>query len=1537
MKSNEQGKKREKNNLQDIEASVLGKIMAAQNILFLLPTRKNIAEFFAKLIVAIPGVSSCSVCIGNSFSQEGVINNNECDKCKNNGTNGDESSTISKEFTCKLKELPNSYVYALETIDHRFGFFIFILNQKTLFELYKPFLCNLGNFIALSLENRLQKNNLEQTQHDLEKKIKERTSELQQVNIQLKKEIEEHIKTENALSESEEQFRFLFDTMVQGVVVQDFESRIVEANNAACEILGLTMNQLLGKTTYDPRWKLIHEDGSTLKPKEMPSNIALRTGNPVTDKLIGAYIPEKDIYHWILTNSMPKFREGNRKPYLTMTTFTDVTERKQAEHEHLAHLHFLESMDQINQAMQSSNNLEQIMSNVLDAVLTIFNCDRAFLAVPCDPKVSEFKIPMERTSPMYPGAFEREEIVPMSPAVQNLFQELLENPAPNEIFIGKGLDPDDVVWKTYEIKSQLAIALHPKVGKPWEFGLHQCSHKRVWTPQEKQLFREISRRLSDGLTSLLTYRNLQESEQRYKLVFENSPVSIWEEDFSEIKKFFNDLKSKGVDDIETYFSQYPETVQKCAELVKIVDVNQSALVLHEASTKKDLMTNLAHTFTEKSFETFSKELVCIWNGGTEMASDTVVNTLNGKRRDVTVYFSVCPEYEDTLSKILVSLIDITERKQAVEAIWKQEQKFRSLSENSPDNIMRYNKDCQLIYANSQPQTKDGYNESTYTGKTPLESNPNGLFDGGREEIVNFEAALKSVLSGNGTKDVEMHIPNGSGGFLTHTVRLVAEHDIEGNIIGALAFGRDVTEQQEVEQKLKLLNFALNNVHEEAYLINKEACFDYVNDASCHILGYSREELLTMKVTDIDPDFPLERWKEHWKEIKKHSSLIFESRHKKNDGFIYPIEISANFFEYNGRAYILALARDITERKQADEKLRDTARRLNEAQRLAHIGSWELDLVHDKLSWTDEIYRMFEIDPHKFGATYEAFLNAIHPDDLEAVNFAYTNSLKTKNPYSIDHRLLFSDGRIKYVHEQCETYFEGDKPIISTGTVQDITNRRLAEEALKESEWRYREIFNNVLDGLYLLEVTDDGHFRTIEVNPALEKITGVPRTFSIGKIQEEIVPPEVAAIVNAKYQHCIEAGIPIEEEVILDLPAGKRYFHSTLIPSSNEYGKIHRIVGISRDITERKESEQKLKLLNFALNNVYDEAYLIDEKACFQYVNDKSCQALGYNREELLALNKTDINPDFPMERWVKHWKDIMEHGSLLFEGRHKTKDGYIYPVEISANYFEYNGQGYNLALIRDITERKLAEKEIQRLNQDLEKRVIERTAQLEETNKELEAFSYSVSHDLRAPLRGIDGFSQVLLEEYKEKIDIQGQNYLQRVRNAAQRMSQLIDDMLNLSRISRGAMNIQRVDLGLIANEIANELHDSDPKRDVKFILQNKLIADVDGRLMRIVLENLLGNAWKFTSKQQKAIIEFGMFQKDEKNVYYVRDNGAGFDMKYAQKLFGAFQRLHSAQEFPGTGVGLATIQRIIHRHSGRVWAEGKVEKGATFYFTIP
>jgi light-regulated signal transduction histidine kinase (bacteriophytochrome) len=231
---------------------------------------------------------------------------------------------------------------------------------------------------------------------------------------------------------------------------------------------------------------------------------------------------------------------------------------------------------------------------------------------------------------------------------------------------------------------------------------------------------------------------------------------------------------------------------------------------------------------------------------------------------------------------------------------------------------------------------------------------------------------------------------------------------------------------------------------------------------------------------------------------------------------------------------------------------------------------------------------------------------------------------------------------------------------------------------------------------------------------------------------------------------------------------------------------------------------------------------------------------------------------------------------------------------------------------------------------------VRDRTAELEVANQELETFSYSVSHDLRAPLRSIDGFSRILLEDYRDKLDDEGKDSLKRVRAASQRMGELIDDLLKLSHASRTEIRRAEVDLTALASEVAAELTRAEPTRSVHWVIAPGLVATGDPQLLREVIENLLGNAWKFTGKRTDAVIEIGATNAEGMGAFFVRDNGAGFDMAYVGKLFGAFQRLHSTTDFPGTGIGLATVQRIIHRHGGRVWAESEGNRGATFYFTL-
>jgi signal transduction histidine kinase len=270
------------------------------------------------------------------------------------------------------------------------------------------------------------------------------------------------------------------------------------------------------------------------------------------------------------------------------------------------------------------------------------------------------------------------------------------------------------------------------------------------------------------------------------------------------------------------------------------------------------------------------------------------------------------------------------------------------------------------------------------------------------------------------------------------------------------------------------------------------------------------------------------------------------------------------------------------------------------------------------------------------------------------------------------------------------------------------------------------------------------------------------------------------------------------------------------------------------------------------------------------------------------------------------------------------------------ASHRRRQAEAANRELTKEVRERRRAEEQVSLLNAELERRVVERTGQLDAANKELEAFSYSVSHDLRAPLRAIDGFSKALLDEYSEKLDQQACHYLHRIRGGIQRMSALTNDLLNLSRISRAHLRKEPVSLTEIARDVVAELRDKEPIRRVAIDISEGLNAGGDAHLVTIVLVNLLGNAWKYTAKQPEARIAFGQENRGDETVFYVRDNGAGFDMAYADKLFAPFQRLHQDSDFEGTGIGLATVQRIISRHGGRTWAEAAVDVGATFYFTL-
>jgi PAS domain S-box-containing protein len=388
------------------------------------------------------------------------------------------------------------------------------------------------------------------------------------------------------------------------------------------------------------------------------------------------------------------------------------------------------------------------------------------------------------------------------------------------------------------------------------------------------------------------------------------------------------------------------------------------------------------------------------------------------------------------------------------------------------------------------------------------------------------------------------------------------------------------------------------------------------------------------------------------------------------------------------------------------------------------------------------------------------------------------------------------------------------------------------------------------------------------------------------------------------------------------------------------------IIFTAADITERKKIEAQARKASADLQLIFKNminAFIVWESVFdaqgnyvsfrFGYFNDSYARISGLKQEEVLGKDVFEVWPATE-QSWVK------AYGEVAVSGNPKTFDMFHGPTQgwYHCNAYRPTESPRMICVIfEDITERILAEKKIYKLNEELEDRVRERTGQLESANKELEAFSYSVSHDLRAPLRGIDGFSKLLLDDYADKIDDTGKDYLNRVRVAVKNMSELIEDLLSLSRVSLKELEFKWVDLSKIAREISVELKAQTPQRQVEFVIQPGLVSWGDAHLLESALRNIFDNAWKYTSKHPSAQIEFGVTKFKGQDAYFVRDDGVGFDRAFYDKLFKPFQRLHSLKDYPGTGIGLVTIRRIIEKHGGCVWAESGVEKGTTVYFILP
>jgi PAS domain S-box-containing protein len=505
------------------------------------------------------------------------------------------------------------------------------------------------------------------------------------------------------------------------------------------------------------------------------------------------------------------------------------------------------------------------------------------------------------------------------------------------------------------------------------------------------------------------------------------------------------------------------------------------------------------------------------------------------------------------------------------------------------------------------------------------------------------------------------------------------------------------------------------------------------------------------------------------------------------------------------------------------------------------------------------------------------------------------------------------------------------------SIIDISDRKRAEDELRHSQQQLAGVINSAMDAIIAV---DDRQWIVL-FNSAAERMFRLPAVEAIGQRLDRLIPERFRAaheqhIEDFDRTHVTTRSMGAPGTLYGQRADGEEFPIEAAISQIESNGQKLFTV-ILRDITERKRAEELLKeqarILDLAPVLVRD----LDDRILFW--NSGAKQMYGWEADDALGqVTHKLLRTEFPCP--LEEIKaQLLSQGDWEGELVHTTEDGsrMVAASRWILHRDEHDKPKAIIEVSNDITDRKQAEREIRRLNEELEQRVADRTAQLQAANEELEAFSYSVSHDLRAPLRHLNGFSQALIEDCSDKLDEVGKSYLAEVRHASQEMAQLIDDVLQLARVTRSEMRREQVDLSELARSVAAELQKRDPQRTVTVTIKEGLFTRGDKRLLKIVLTNLLDNAWKFTSRQEHPQINFGEVEKVGETSYYVRDNGAGFDMAYANKLFGAFQRLHTAGEFEGTGIGLATVKRIVHRHGGLVSAEGRVNEGATFYFSIP
>ena len=796
------------------------------------------------------------------------------------------------------------------------------------------------------------------------------------------------------------------------------------------------------------------------------------------------------------------------------------------------------------------------------------------------------------------------------------------------------------------------------------------------------------------------------------------------------------------------------------------------------------------------------------------------------------------------------------RRQSEELGRKSEMLHKALVESSSDQIFMLDTNGTYVASNDRVEHFGLERGDELVGKTIDKVFP-------KEVAPFYRTQLQRVLTEGKPVVFEHDIPSERADHY-HLDTLYPVNLPDGTVmVGGIC--RDITERKQAEEKLKKSekNFSdlVDNLMDGVAIANENAYHIYVNPRFSEITGYSKDELMNMTGWDFTRPKDRAELKQRMKDrlAGKPIPMHYDRIIVRKDGTEVPVEMSTTTTIWQGKKCPMAIIRDITERKQAEEKLK--------------AANQQLQASNQQLQATEQ--------------------------QLRAANQELITSAK----------------------------------------------------ALKESELKFQKIIYESFDGISV--TNEEG--KIIVWNDALERITGINKTQTIDRyiwdVQADLLDRETS---SAKRKEEVKAAL---SDILktgtapwLNKTMEREYIHpdgTVKIVSGSMYTiktqKGFLVVSVSNDITESKRAEKALKEaqsnLQALLDNRIDSIWSLDRNYNYLVFNksyaDVIYSNLGIRLEK--GMNALDIHPKEVGDFWKPKFDEVFEGKYVSFEFS-QVLDGKEHFFEVLMNpiYTDNKVSGLS-ALSMDITQRKQAEKEVLILNKELEQRVKERTAQLEASNKELEAFAFSVSHDLRAPLRAIDGFTRILMEDYVKKLDDEGKRLGSIIQSNARKMGKLIDDLLAFSRLGRTSMQFSGIDMKNMANAIYHEATSSSERKRITFSVADLPNAYGDTNMLRQVWTNLISNAIKFSSKREKAVISITGTQDNEKTTYRISDNGAGFDMQYVNKIFDVFQRLHGDSEFPGTGVGLSLVQRIIQRHKGKIWAESEIDKGATFYFSLP